>query len=135
MPKNDEEHRIQCAFVSVARMWMPKEVVLYAVCNESYGGTKKDMLRGKKFKAEGRLPGVPDIFIAWPRLGFHGLYIEFKKSKGGSLSVNQREVIEKLRVKGYCVAVCRCAADAMELLKRYALGSHEDNVMNDHNWK
>lgn len=133
--KSQEEHHIQCEFVKIARYYLNGTGrILYANVNESYGGTKADVIRGAKFKREGRLSGVPDIFIAWPRLGFHGLYIEFKKPKA-YLSQNQKEVIERLREAGYCVAVCRSASDAYDLLVRYTIESHEDNVLKDHNWK
>jgi hypothetical protein len=133
--RNQEEHRIQCDFINLARIYLAHTAyIIYANVNESYGGTKKDMIRGAKFKREGRLAGVPDTFLAWARLGFHGLYIEFKAPRG-RLSDKQKSVIKALRDAGYCVAVCRDAIDAYGLLKRYTLGSEKDEVMNDWNWK
>jgi hypothetical protein len=140
--KNDAEHQIQCEFIKLARMWMPKERIVYAVPNQGQAGGKKAAIWGAYFKKEGKLAGVPDVFIAWPRLGFNGLYIEFKLpnnelrgTKKTYLSTDQKEVIPALRGSGYCVAVCRDAVDAFELLKRYALGECADDVMQDHNWK
>lgn len=135
--KSKVEHKIQCDFIGLARMYLPDEYLVYSNQNESYGNTKDDMIRGKNMKAAGRLAGIPDVFIAWPRLGFHGLYIEFKKPKPNKtyLKPHQRDTIEKLRIAGYCVAVCRDAVDAFELLKRYTLGADPDAVIGEHNWR
>jgi hypothetical protein len=150
MKKNDEEHRIQCAFIKLARMYLAHTAyIIYANPNQGYTGGKegskeqrKALRWGAYFKEEGKLEGVPDTFLAWPRLGFAGLYIEFKLPKceirgikKTYLSKAQKSVIETLRDAGYCVAVCRDAMDAYELLKRYTLGSEKDEVMNDWNWK
>ena len=143
MKKKDHEHDIQCAFIKIARMYLRDTgKIVYAVPNQGQAGGSKAAWWGAYFKKEGKLAGVPDTFIAWARLGFHGLYIEFKLPKdeiaGMSktyLSQDQKEVIPQLREAGYCVAVCRDAVDAFELLKRYALGAKKDEVMREHNWK
>jgi hypothetical protein len=131
--KSDVEHKIQSAFIKLARMWLPDERIVYAIPNQGEGSK----VQGAKFKREGRLPGIPDVFVAWARLGYNGLYIEFKKPKPNKsyLSTSQKTVIPQLRNAGYCVAVCRDAEDAFNLLRRYALGSKKEHVMQDHNWK
>lgn len=58
-------------------------------------------------KAEGLLPGAPDLFIpAW------GLWLEFK-SASGRLSSNQVSVGEQLRACGYRVEVVRSVDQAI----------------------
>jgi 50S ribosomal protein L4 len=58
-----------------------------------------------KLKAEGAKPGVPDWLWPEPRGGFMGLAIEFKHGDGNP-SKEQRERINALQAKGWCVVVC-----------------------------
>ncbi len=58
-----------------------------------------------KMKAEGVKAGVPDIFLACPRDGYHGLFIEMKAGKNRTTK-NQNEWIQRLLGAGYMVVVC-----------------------------
>jgi hypothetical protein len=80
-----------------------------------------------RWKAAGGKAGIPDIFLAVARGGYHGLYIEMKKpslkpvrptSKGGVSDV-QLKVIEQLREQGYRVAVCYFANEAINIIDKY----------------
>lgn len=68
----------------------------------------------KNKKLQGGLTGYPDLFLAFPNKGYHGLYVELKKDyaevfkKDGSFKKsehieNQHIVHERLRELGYCV--------------------------------
>lgn len=66
-------------------------------------------------KQEGMKAGVPDLQLAYPMHGYHGLFIEMKKSsvgkKGqtigrGKLSDAQRARMEALERVGYKCATC-----------------------------
>lgn len=57
------------------------------------------------------LAGVPDLVFAEPRGRFHGLYVEMKNERGGTVSDAQRRVIKKLRRRGYAVLVAREGVD------------------------
>ena len=70
-------------------------------------------------KLEGVEKGIPDIFIADPRNGHYGLFIELKKRKGGTVSLEQREKIKLLNAKGYKAVVCHGAEEAMDALRQY----------------
>jgi predicted DNA-binding protein YlxM (UPF0122 family) len=89
--------------------------MMYAIPN---GG-----LRAKKtavsLKAEGVKAGVPDIFFPYPEGGFHGLFIEMKRQKGGILSVEQREYMEHLAEVGYCVVVCEGFEEGKQIIEDY----------------
>ena len=51
--------------------------------------------------------GVPDLFIPeWQ------LWIEMKRTKGGSVSMEQKDWMLYLQKVGYCVKVCKGAEDA-----------------------
>ena len=50
--------------------------------------------------------------------GFHSLYLEMK-ADGGSLTDNQKIVIQLLREQGHAVEVCYGAESAIRVLERY----------------
>jgi hypothetical protein len=60
-----------------------------------------------KLKATGTSAGVPDLFVpAWH------LWIEMKRTKGGSLSAEQNDWIAYLESVGFCCIVGKGADDA-----------------------
>jgi hypothetical protein len=62
---------------------------------------------GKKMKAEGVKPGVPDLYIpAWK------IWIEMKRAKGGKLSDDQVDWYDYLTGIGDTVIIGRGAKDA-----------------------
>ena len=99
----ESEHLEQVRLVSWFRKTYP-DVRIFAVPN---GGARSG-LQGAKLKAEGVSPGVPDLFIpAW------GLWVEMKRSKGGTLSPEQRDWIAYLDDCGYQCIVGRGFEDAI----------------------
>ena len=71
-----------------------------------------------KLKATGVSAGVPDLFIpAWR------LWVEMKRTKGGSVSAEQKDWIAYLQEVGYCAIVCKGAEDA----KRQISAFHEQH--------
>ena len=102
------EHVEQREVVKWFRQTWPG-VLIYATPN----GGKRDMAQAARLKAEGVVPGIPDLFIpAWR------LYIEMKKTQGGITSKEQREMLLYLRRVGYDAIVCAGADEA----KRYISG-------------
>lgn len=91
------EHEEQVAFCK----WMELQhstVKFFAIPN----GGNRNIVTATKLKAEGVRPGVLDLFIpAWK------LFIEMKRRKGGSVSIDQREWIEYLEGCGYTCKVCK----------------------------
>ena len=82
---------------------IPELKLMYHIPN----GGKRNKAIAAKFKRMGVKAGVPDIFLAAPKGGYHGLYIELKRTKGGSTSDNQDDWIDALREQGYRVDVCK----------------------------
>lgn len=75
------EHQEQAAFVQWFRLQFPA-IRIMAIPN----GLRTSMMQAIKAKREGLSAGAPDLFIpAW------GLWIEFKRSKGGRLSPEQKD--------------------------------------------
>jgi hypothetical protein len=81
---------------------------------------KTSRARGAKLKRMGVLAGVPDIVIAYPYGGYHGLYIELKAMKLTGITddgtanwvrdtypkPHQKEILQELHEVGYAVDVC-----------------------------
>jgi hypothetical protein len=81
-------------------------------------GGARDKVTGARMKAEGARAGVPDIFVAVPARGKHGLFIEMKV-EGGRLSQKQKEWRERLLAQGYGHATCFGVDDAIGVLDLY----------------
>lgn len=99
--------------------------LMFAVPN----GGARSAITGARLKAEGVLAGVPDIFLAYPAGGLHGLFIEMKRVKGGTTSTAQKIVGELLSRAGYGVAVCHGWQDARDTVIRYMEGSYRHERM------
>ena len=113
------------------------------IANESYGGTRADMLRGTKLKRMGRKRGVFDyqIFVhnkfGYERVfgdesetidgkptkdGYwHGLLVcvELKKRKGGTVSNEQRYWLDVYFESGIPSKICHGAEEAIEFVKEF----------------
>lgn len=106
------EHTEQVLFINWSRAEYP-DLLIYAVPN---GGFRMPQTR-KHLKEEGVVAGIPDLHI--PELN---LYIEMKRTKGGSLSKVQNEIITHLRSIGCRVEVCLGFKAAREVLQGACIG-------------
>ncbi len=78
-------------------------VRIFAIPN----GGQRSMATAARLKAEGVSSGVPDLFVpAW------GLWVEMKRSKGGSVSAEQKDWIAYLESVEFCCIVGKGAEDA-----------------------
>lgn len=115
------EHQEQAALFEWAAfqecVW-PELRLLHAIPN----GGKRDKVTAARLKAEGVKPGVPDVCLPVPRGEKHGLYIEMKRRRGGTVSADQLKWLENLMRQGYECHVCRGCEEArmtiMEYLRR-----------------
>lgn len=82
-------------------------------------GGSRHLLEAVKLKAMGVKPGVPDLMLPVPRARYHGLYIEMKRSRGGTVNEAQAAWIAFLRSQGYAVLVCEGWAEAQRALLWY----------------
>lgn len=74
--------------------------------------------RGQALKAQGVLPGVPDLVIPHARGRYHGLVVELKV-KGGKLDDHQRYVLDWFAREGWFVAVVWNIDGFIELKDEY----------------
>jgi len=103
--EHEEQRELVCWF---RRKW--PDVRIFAIPN---GGYRSRATAGR-MKAEGVLSGVPDLFVpAW------GLWIEMKRTKGGSLSAEQKDWIEYLESENYYCIVGKGAEDAKTKIKEF----------------
>ena len=82
-------------------------------------GGSRNAIEAARLKAQGVKAGIPDIFLPCARGGFHGLYIELKRQKGGRVSIAQKKAIIALRGQGYRVEVCEGWEQARDVIQEY----------------
>ena len=95
------ESELQRACVRWFRMQYP-QYLLFHVPN----GGRRNAREAAFLKSEGVTAGIPDLFLAEGRHGFHGLFIEMKAGKNTATPV-QKEMMGRLGRAGYLCAVCR----------------------------
>jgi hypothetical protein len=96
------EHVEQREFVAWFRREFPTVRIL-AVPNGGYRGK----VTAQRMKLEGVEPGVPDLFVpGW------ALWIEMKRQKGGSVSMEQKDWMMYLQRVGYTCWVAKGCDDA-----------------------
>lgn len=102
--------------------WLELHEIRYThVPNE---GKHKVQYRAKQ-KRLGVKPGVPDILI-FDRPPLYpenvGVAIELKRQKGGRVTPEQIAWLEDLKARGWAVAVCRGAMEAIRFLQELGFG-------------
>ena len=108
------EHANQCLFFQWFRLAHPT-IVAFAIPNFAHLSVRA----GAWLKAEGKLAGVPDLFVAiGNNVGKKGLFIEMKSMKG-AIQDSQLEVIDKLIESGYCCKIARSFEEAKKIVEEY----------------
>ncbi len=117
------EHKHQVLFfktLSLQEKQDPRLKNVFAVPN----GGKRNVVNGRRMKAEGLKSGVPDIVVAIPIEPFHGMFIEMKNKtidgkKAGRTSANQEDWLERLSTAGYATTVAYGFDEAYDALLTY----------------
>ncbi len=116
--RNNEESRIQKAVIIYWRVHCKhfglEENLLFKVANE---GQRSEMY-GKIMKDEGLRAGVSDLFLSTARGGFHGMYLEIKKSDG-VVSDSQRAFLKAVGREKYFTRVAYSYDEAVAALEEY----------------
>lgn len=115
VPLEDAEQRIIFQWAAMETAARPELGLLYAIPN----GGKRAIKTAIALKAQGVKSGVPDMCLPVAREGYHGLYIELKRQKGGTVSETQKSWITALEGQGYKAVVCKGAEDAIRTIKEY----------------
>jgi len=111
------EHDEQVNLFAWARYMETKIPELKSMFHIPNGGHRHKAVAAK-MKAEGVKAGVPDILLACPRDGFHGLFIEMKAGKNRTTK-NQNEWIQRLLGAGYLAVVCYSFEEAKKEIMDY----------------
>jgi hypothetical protein len=115
VPLEDAEQRIIFQWAAMETAAHPELGLLYAIPN----GGKRAIKTAIALKAQGVKSGVPDMCLPVARNGYHGLYIELKRQKGGTVSETQKSWITALAEQGYEAVVCKGAEEAIKVIKEY----------------
>jgi hypothetical protein len=116
--KAEPEHEEQVtlfAWAALMEAQHPELRLLFAVPN--WIGTRTRH-HGAYLKAEGRKPGVPDVWLPVSRRYYHGLVIEMKV-KPNRPSDEQRRWLAALEAADYAVHVCYSADEAQAVILHY----------------
>lgn len=123
IPTEDEEQQALFEWAQYRKGRFPELETLYHIPNEG----KRSAQTGARLKSMGLCAGVPDICLPVARGGYASLYIELKRIKGGKLSENQKEWLQKLNKWG-CLAVrCDGWEQAAKVIETYLKGEISAN--------
>lgn len=105
----------------------PELELLYHIPN----GGKRDAKTATVLKRQGVKAGVPDLHLPVAKGIYHGLYIELKKDKSGTVSDYQKSWIARLNAQGYYATVCYGYDEAIETLRAYLELTPEELMSNE----
>ena len=103
------EHQSQSTLVAILQYRLRSNLICMAIPN---GGARHPII-GRQMKAEGLLPGSPDLIFALPNSKVFWLEM---KAQGGRLSDEQEGVHFRLRALGHDVAVAYSIDQALSML-------------------
>lgn len=94
---------------------------LHAVPNGAFlaGNKVQRAKQMQRLKSQGLKTGVADLFLPVARQGYHGMYIEMKRKKGGVVSADQKEFLDDMLAEGYRCVVANGADEAIAYIKDY----------------
>lgn len=113
--EHDEQVGVIQWWAWACKRWGLPEFSLFAVPN---GGLRHPATAGR-LRAEGVRPGIHDLILAVPMRGQHGLFVEMKRTFGGRVSAEQKDVSAYLEGRNYRVRICRGAVQAIEAITEY----------------
>lgn len=87
--------------------------------NGSLNGVRLRPTQWRQVKRQGTRKGYPDINLPVPRRGYHGLYIELKRTVGGKLDPAQKWWAHQLNQHGYMAVVCYGHGEALDTIEWY----------------
>jgi hypothetical protein len=118
IPTEAQEQAALMQWLAYAEIRYPE----FRLCHAIPNGGSRNPIEAKHLKEQGVKAGIPDLFLPCARGGYHGLYIEMKRRKGGRVSIEQKKAIIALREQGYRVEVCEGWEKARDVIKEYMEG-------------
>lgn len=117
IPTEDSEQAALFEWAQYAAGKHPELALMFAIPNGSFRHIKTAVA----LKRTGVKAGVPDICLPAARGGYHALYIELKRRKGGTVSANQKIWMNALKKQGYACHVCKGWEEARDTIINYLL--------------
>lgn len=114
-PSEEQEQITVFEWAMLMEKQFPELALLFHIGN---GGVRSKS-EAVRFKKAGVKAGVPDLFLPVPRGGFHGLWIEMKRRKGGRVSEEQSWWMHELEKQMYRTVVCHGSDEACDVLYNY----------------
>ena len=114
-PKESEEQRMLMEWAEWGKGSRPELELLFHIPN----GGARNPIEARHLKEQGVKAGVPDLFLPVARGGYHGLFIELKRKRGGKVSDEQASWIVQLNQKGYLAVVCAGWEEAARMILKY----------------
>ena len=114
-PTEDEEQEAVIEWKNLMVNQFPELKYLYHCPN----GGSRNPAEAQKLKRMGVLPGVSDLHLPVARGGFHGLWVEMKRQKGGKLSKDQKEWLDGMNEEGYLAVRADGAEEACDIIYKY----------------
>ena len=118
VPYEAEEQKVFFEWVDLNMKKYPELFLCYHVAN----GGKRNAIEAKHLQEQGVRAGVPDICFPVAKKGYHGLFIELKREKGGKTSKFQDKWIDMLNSYGYLAVVAKGATEAIKVISDYLKG-------------
>ena len=115
--EHDEQTALIDWTVLMQAKW-PELKLFFHIPNEG----KRSPAAAMRLLSEGMKRGVPDNFLPVPRGGYHGLWIELKRTKNSSATKDQKQWIEDLNAQGYLAVVCKGWEAASKVIEEYLEG-------------
>lgn len=85
----------------------------------------RSRVQGALFKKKGLKPGVWDIFFAYPKQPYHGLWIEMKIYPN-VLTDKQKIWGKRMRSLGFDTAICYSCDEAIHVIADYVNGARSE---------
>lgn len=121
-PRSDVEHQQQVKLFAWARENEERHPLLHWLFAVPNWFGVKTQIQGARARAEGRKPGVLDVWFPLQRPGYVGLVIEMKAGKN-TLTKDQKRWRAHLERQGWLVVVCFTFEEARDTVLGYINGA------------
>jgi len=118
IPTENQEQAALFEWARLSEKKHPELKLLHAIPN----GGLRDGRTAAILARTGVKSGVPDLCLPVARGGWHSLYLELKRAKGGRVSENQKNWINALNDQGNKAVVCHGFEQAKQAIMEYLDG-------------
>ena len=121
--KDPSEEQIQRAMIAWVSLQPSIRDFVIHIPNQG----RRTNFYGALLKKLGMKGGIPDLFIAIPRQGYAGCFIEVKRKKGIP-SPNQKDYLIKLANNSYFTCIVYSIDQGIEVIDEYCFGKNLEKL-------